>query len=156
MSDMREEFEREYSDNGKWPAAVERVASGAYRLAHIHAAWQAWQAAWQAARAQSGQGAESEGFDFDGWYDKHQSLFREGAGKSDLRAAYKQGYRDSHPQSAHQGGVPEGITVEMLESIWQDGFDAESIDDRDYCDSLIIARIAVEDAPQPPKQEGGQ
>ncbi len=49
--------------------------------------------------------AELEGFDFDGWYDKHQSLFREGAGKSDLRAAYKQGYRDSHPQPAQQGST---------------------------------------------------
>lgn len=55
--------------------------------------------------AQGGQGAEPAGFDFDGWYDKHESLFRGGAGKSDLRAAYKQGYRDSQPQPA----VPEWL-----------------------------------------------
>src|SRR5690554_874600 len=75
----------------------------------------------QAARAQSEQSAEPEGFDFDGWYDKHQSLFRDGVGKSDLRAAYKQGYRDSQP--AQQGSVPEGwrlVTVKWLKRIHLD------------------------------------
>ena len=64
--------------------------------------------------------AELEGFDFDGWYDKHQSLFRDGAGKSDLRAAYKQGYRDSHPQPAQEGSVPEGwreCLAEMVQAM---------------------------------------
>jgi len=60
---------------------------------------------------QSGQGAEAKGFDFDGWHDKHESLFREGAGKADLRAAYKQGYRDSRLQPAQH---PDDAAVDRF------------------------------------------
>lgn len=59
----------------------------------------------------------------------------------------------TRPPSA---GVPEGITVEMLEAIWQAGIDAENYDDRDFCDPLIRARVAIEESthttPQPAKQ----
>lgn len=54
-----------------------------------------------------------------------------------------------HPPKAQ--AVPEGITVEMLEAIWQAGIDAENYDARDFCQPLIEARIAIEESatPQP-------
>jgi hypothetical protein len=45
---MREAFERWASNDGLWPAAVERSGDG-YRLAQTQSSWVAWQAAWKAA-----------------------------------------------------------------------------------------------------------
>ncbi|NWF45426.1 hypothetical protein F3K02_09220 [Hydrogenophaga sp. D2P1] len=39
----REEFEAWYGDQGKWPAAVERIGDG-YKLAAAQSAWVTWQA----------------------------------------------------------------------------------------------------------------
>ena len=41
----REAFEAWLSDDGKWPAAVERDRHGNYRLAQAANAWPIWQAA---------------------------------------------------------------------------------------------------------------
>lgn len=41
----RAEFERWFSEAGKWSAAIERSGEG-YRLAAAQSAWTAWQACW--------------------------------------------------------------------------------------------------------------
>lgn len=41
---VRLAFERWFSDDGKWPKAVERGAGGCYMLASAQAAWEAWKA----------------------------------------------------------------------------------------------------------------
>lgn len=43
--EMRAAFEAEYSEGGKWMAAVARSGDG-YRLAQTQCAWQAWRSAW--------------------------------------------------------------------------------------------------------------
>lgn len=53
----RAAFEAWFSENGKWPAAVQRSGDG-YMLASAQSAWTAWQAAaarWQAALKQTWQ-----------------------------------------------------------------------------------------------------
>ena len=49
---IREKFELYYSDEGKWPKAVERSGEG-YKLLQAQAAWVVWQAAWVAATEQT-------------------------------------------------------------------------------------------------------
>ena len=44
MSPERRRFEHWFSDQGKWPQAVERSGNG-YRLIQANDAWLAWQAA---------------------------------------------------------------------------------------------------------------
>lgn len=44
MSEQRERFEAWFSDQGKWPQAVERRGDG-YRLMQANEAWRNWQAA---------------------------------------------------------------------------------------------------------------
>ena len=44
MSHERRRFEHWFSDQGKWPQAVERSGDG-YRLMQANDAWRAWQAA---------------------------------------------------------------------------------------------------------------
>jgi hypothetical protein len=39
------------TDGGKWPQAVEKTASGNYKLMQTYSAWTAWQACWPLARA---------------------------------------------------------------------------------------------------------
>jgi hypothetical protein len=51
--------------------------------------------------------------------------------------------------SAQDNGDLVGITVEIINSIWQEGFDAENFDDRDYCQPLMEAIIAIEEASPP-------
>lgn len=45
LADAREKFEAWMSDNGLWPRAVEKSASGNYLLMATHTNWQAWCAA---------------------------------------------------------------------------------------------------------------
>lgn len=54
------------------------------------------------------------------------------------------------PQSAEQQPAPGPITEALLEAIWKHGFDSESLADQAYCQPLIIARNAVEEAEQQP------
>lgn len=42
----RKEFERWFSEDGKWPSAVERNANGNYQLCSAHSAWISWRASW--------------------------------------------------------------------------------------------------------------
>ena len=44
MSIIRQRFENWYSENGKWPKAVERDSKGDYKLMQACAAWIAWRA----------------------------------------------------------------------------------------------------------------
>lgn len=44
----RDNFEFYFSDEGEWPAAVERSGEG-YKLLQAQNAWVVWQAAWVAA-----------------------------------------------------------------------------------------------------------
>ena len=46
--DMRAAFERDYSEDGKWPKAVERNKAGDYKFVGASAAWETWQRAWAA------------------------------------------------------------------------------------------------------------
>lgn len=50
--DVRTEFEHWFSDNGKFPKAVERSGDGGYKLMSACSAWKAWQAAAEAVSAQ--------------------------------------------------------------------------------------------------------
>jgi len=43
MSTLRERFEKWFSDDGKWPAAVKRIGDG-YKMGTAQGAWSAWQA----------------------------------------------------------------------------------------------------------------
>lgn len=58
----RAAFEQWMSNEGKWPAAVERSSfnAGCYKLGVTENAWTAWQAAWSAALAQRQQVPDSE------------------------------------------------------------------------------------------------
>ena len=49
MTDIREAFEHWFSDEGKYPRAVERYSDGHYMLKHAQDAWKVWQAAWDVA-----------------------------------------------------------------------------------------------------------
>lgn len=53
QDEMRKAFEHWYSDEGQWPKAVERDSKGRYVLAGATAAWDAWQAGWKCARAET-------------------------------------------------------------------------------------------------------
>lgn len=48
MSDKaaREAFESWFSEEGKWPSAVEQNPDGNYKLCSAHSAWVSWQAGW--------------------------------------------------------------------------------------------------------------
>lgn len=48
MSDQkcREAFEDWFSDQGQWPAAVERNPDGNYKMCSAHSAWVSWKAGW--------------------------------------------------------------------------------------------------------------
>jgi len=45
MSDNREAFEAWFSDDGKWPASIERTKDGSYKYAVANNQWKVWQAA---------------------------------------------------------------------------------------------------------------
>lgn len=49
VEDEREAFEAEWSDNGRWPKAIERDAHGDYKLMATQSAWGAWDRGWRAA-----------------------------------------------------------------------------------------------------------
>lgn len=51
---MRQRFEHWYSEEGKWPAAVDKDARGDYMLMQTALAWKAWQAADESAQVAYG------------------------------------------------------------------------------------------------------
>lgn len=149
---MREEFEKVFplpkgvywEDWGNGDGQYEVTVDVDELLADMQ---QARFQGWQAALTQSEKSAEPEGFDFDGWYDKHQSLFRDGMGKSDLRAAYKQGYRDSQPA---QQGVPEE-TEAMVDAAVKVFEDAGAKVDLGWLGEACRAYVAVSFTPATPQ-----
>lgn len=42
MEDSRAEFEKWFSDDGRFPRAVERGADGEYKLMYVRSAWKTW------------------------------------------------------------------------------------------------------------------
>lgn len=48
MTDIRKAFEHWFSDEGKYPRAIERH-SDHYMFKHAQDAWEVWQAAWDVA-----------------------------------------------------------------------------------------------------------
>ncbi len=61
LDEVRERFERWYSDGGTWPAALERSGSG-YRLMQAQAAWVVWLAAFKDAAESVGERKGRESF----------------------------------------------------------------------------------------------
>ena len=54
LAEARIDFEAYFSDDGKWPSAVERSSDGNYKLMQAASAWLTWQMAVAATRKRMG------------------------------------------------------------------------------------------------------
>ena len=89
----REAFEAWYAANDNTRKSIERDATG-YRLIQTEAAWQAWDAAWQAALAQQGREVG------EAWGEKLPPFARTHEGQKVYSLAYSRGRKKGREETA--------------------------------------------------------